>query len=346
MTFHRIHIVGGGLAGLALGIALRRREIPVTVWEAGHYPRHRVCGEFISGRGLSVLEDLGLRPVLAGAGAFLARNARFFFGNLSSPVRRVTPPAVCLSRYKLDALLAQILQESGGELRQGAARRETLGPGCVRATGRRVQTVSHGWRWFGLKVHGKNVPLTADLEMHCLPDQYVGIGRIEDDKVNICGLFRRRAAAGAATMRNVTELLRGPPSSLLRSRLEHAVFDESSFCAVAGLPLDPRRAAGGDECCIGDALTMTPPATGNGMSMAFEAAAVAAGPLEGYSRGDLTWEQARQAIACSCDRLFFRRLHWAAALQWLLFRPCINTQIGRLLLHSSWIWTMLFARTR
>ena len=54
-----IQIVGGGLAGLTLGIALRKSEIPVTIWEAGHYPRHRVCGEFISGRGLEVLDVLG-----------------------------------------------------------------------------------------------------------------------------------------------------------------------------------------------------------------------------------------------------------------------------------------------
>jgi 2-polyprenyl-6-methoxyphenol hydroxylase-like FAD-dependent oxidoreductase len=46
-----ITIVGGGLAGLTLGIGLRRRGVPAALWEAGHYPRHRVCGEFICGRG-------------------------------------------------------------------------------------------------------------------------------------------------------------------------------------------------------------------------------------------------------------------------------------------------------
>ena len=45
-----ITIVGGGLAGLTLGIGLRQCGVAVTVHEAGHYPRHRVCGEFISGR--------------------------------------------------------------------------------------------------------------------------------------------------------------------------------------------------------------------------------------------------------------------------------------------------------
>ena len=46
-----ITIVGGGLAGLTLGIGLRQRGIPAEIFEAGTYPRHRVCGEFISGNG-------------------------------------------------------------------------------------------------------------------------------------------------------------------------------------------------------------------------------------------------------------------------------------------------------
>ena len=69
----RITVVGGGLAGLSLGIGLRQRGVPVTVREAGHYPRHRVCGEFISGNGPAVLERLGLLPRFEQAGAFRAR---------------------------------------------------------------------------------------------------------------------------------------------------------------------------------------------------------------------------------------------------------------------------------
>jgi menaquinone-9 beta-reductase len=78
-TSKAVTIVGGGLAGLTLGIALRRRNIPVTVWESGAYPRHRVCGEFISGRGQAVLEYLGLMQQLCSCGARRAVSAAFFF---------------------------------------------------------------------------------------------------------------------------------------------------------------------------------------------------------------------------------------------------------------------------
>src|ERR1700682_1779587 len=92
-----ITIIRGGLAGLTLGIGLRRLKIPVTIWEAGHYPRHRVCGEFISGRGQEVLRRLGLLEDFKQSGATMSRTASFFLGNAKSPVRAVDPPALCLS---------------------------------------------------------------------------------------------------------------------------------------------------------------------------------------------------------------------------------------------------------
>ena len=59
-----ITIIGGGLAGVSLGIILRQRDVPTTLIEAGRYPRHRVCGEFISGAGGDVLRTLGLDELM------------------------------------------------------------------------------------------------------------------------------------------------------------------------------------------------------------------------------------------------------------------------------------------
>src|SRR6516162_10086613 len=112
-----ITIIGGGLAGLTLGIGLRQRDIPVTIQEAGSYPRHRVCGEFISGSGQAVLERLGLLDSLRKAGAIYARTVMFICGGAKSPARQLAAPALCLSRYKMDALLAERFQQVGGELR-------------------------------------------------------------------------------------------------------------------------------------------------------------------------------------------------------------------------------------
>ena len=343
-----ITIVGGGLAGLVLGIGLRQRDIPVTIWEAGRYPRHRVCGEFISGNGQAVLERLGLLVRCRQAGAIYARTVMFIRGSRRSPVRQLGTPALCLSRHALDALLAEAFQQLGGELRVNSRwTAATESEGVVYASGRRVQQVKESPRWFGVKAHVPRqcpVTLEADLEMHLSPDGYIGVNRIGGGEVNICGLFRAREESRRPESKQ--EWLRGESGSLLRERLSTVEFDPGSFCSVAGLQLKPQRASTRMECCIGDSLTMTPPVTGNGMSMALESAEIAIEPLAAYSEGRLDWAAARGQIARRCDSAFARRLAWARRLQWMMISPALQGRLGTMLLRSEWLWRFMYARTR
>ena len=339
-----ITIVGGGLAGLTLGIGLRRWGIPVTVWEAGYYPRHRVCGEFISGRGQDVLVRLGLKELLTQEGAILSHSAIFFLGDAESPVHPVEPPALCLSRFHMDPALARHFRALGGELRENARWDGDPGAeGIVLANGRRPQAVEDGWRWFGLKVHARGAGLRADLDMHGTVDGYVGLSRLPGDEINICGLFRAKPGHAAGPPK---DLLRGMPGSSLHERLADAVFDEDSFCSVAGLRLRPQRALDRTQWRLGDALTMIPPVTGNGMSMAFEAAEITLEPLAAYSQGQLSWLEAKESAALACDAAFRQRLVWARWLQVIMLSPIFRGKVGGLLLGSEWLWNFLFARTR
>ena len=338
-------IVGGGLAGLTLGIGLRQRGVPVTVWEAGRYPRHRVCGEFISGEGQNSLARLGLLAGLKNAGACAAGNAAFFFGGKKGAIHSLPQPALCISRFVLDEWLAQEFQRLGGELRVGERWSGGFGIGIVRAGGRRAQPVTDGWRLFGLKVHARDVLLDADLEMHFVPDGYVGLCRIPDDQVNICGLFRSRTTVPSLAQ-CWRDWLGGPVESVLHSRLAGARFDEGSLCMVAGLCLHLQRAIPGAECCVGDALTMIPPVTGNGMSMAFESAEMAIDPLAKFSAGFLTWDRAQHLIATACNRQFARRLRWAGWLQQGLFQPVLRSSLLRPAARSKLIWEGLFKLMR
>lgn len=172
-------IIGGGLAGLTLGIQLRRHAIPVTIIEAGRYPRHRVCGEFISGAGLEFLRELELEGVLREAGAIPARSAAFFTSRSALFRRNLPSAALCISRLSLDAALAETFVKSGGELRTDERwpQREVM-EGTICATGRRPHPTEQGVRWFGLKVHARDVQLQADLEMHFGKHGYVGLNRI------------------------------------------------------------------------------------------------------------------------------------------------------------------------
>ncbi len=384
-----ITIIGGGLAGLSLGIGLRRQSVPVTVIEAGRYPRHKVCGEFISGHGQNTLRRLGLFEPLVAAGAVGAHTVSFVVpGVRATPVRRLGETALCLSRFELDRLLAQIFAETGGNLQENTrSRNEPACEGQVRATGRRPQSQEDGWRWYGLKAHARNVPLSADLEMHLVQNGYVGLCRLPRGEVNVCGLFRRSSRQDHASEPAPAEpssveawsltpvggcetseagadhrpseqstLLRAGKSALrpllesigtaLRQLLSGAEFDETSFCSVAGLSLRRHRAAEFDDCAIGDALTMTPPVTGNGMSIAFESAELAIEPLAAYSRGEISWRAAQRRIANACDARFQTRLAWSSKLQTMMFCHSLQRLLGPLLVRSGLFWRIMFRKTR
>jgi 2-polyprenyl-6-methoxyphenol hydroxylase-like FAD-dependent oxidoreductase len=338
-----ITIAGGGLAGLTLGIGLRQRQVPVTIVEAGRYPRHRVCGEFICGLGNSVLAKLRLDEILGRCGAIEATTALFQGESVASPVRRLPTRAVCLSRFVLDAELSREFERLGGRLEQNQRRREAdFGEGVVRATGRRLKTKEKDWRWIGLKFHARNVNLVADLEMYLGRNGYVGVCRLPDNEVNVCGLFRRPAGNGSLTGDPKTFLLGA--NRHLRHRLEGAEILEDTFCSVAGLSLEPATARP-EECCVGDALTMIPPVTGNGMSMAFESAGLALDPLLAYSEGTISWIQVRENIARRYATAFTGRLRWAGWLHRFLFSRIFGV-LGPPALRSELVWRTLFRHTR
>ena len=309
-----IEIVGGGLAGLSLGLALIRSGIPVTLHEAGEYPRHRVCGEFITGLASGTIARLGLQPMLAGA--LQHQEVAWFINQESARIQRLPLPALGLSRYLLDARLADAFVAAGGDLRT-RSRVTVLAtkPGRVFATGRNRAQSS----WLGLKIHTRGLPLTRNLELHLGTEAYVGLSAVEEGAVNVCGLFRQRSTRGQGPAL-LLAYMRGAGLHGLAERLAAAEWDENSFSAVAALGFD-RRTTERNRVCLGDACAMIPPFTGNGMAMAFQSAELALDPLLAYARSGKGWSDTCRTVDTALRSRFRLRLASASVLHPFLLEP-------------------------
>src|SRR5258706_9152297 len=112
-------VMGGGPAGARAAITAVRHSVRVLLLERGSFPRHKVCGEFISAESLHLLHSLlpsaNARSVLAAAPRI--KRARIFIGPRILEAR-ITPVAASLARFTLDEMLWQAARQSGVECRQ------------------------------------------------------------------------------------------------------------------------------------------------------------------------------------------------------------------------------------
>lgn len=304
-----VTIIGGGLAGLGLGIALRRQSVPVTVHEAGHYPRHRVCGEFITSLDAGTRNVLQLDEYLRAARQ--AAGVSWCEDGKADIVHQLPRPALCLSRHSLDHAMAKDFVELGGELRTGSRVPCKDEAGYVDACGRKPDPRS---AWVGIKRHYRDLALRNDLEVHFGRGGYIGLTKVDDETANVCGLLRRDAADFTA---DFPEIVRQSGLRELAARLEKAEPVENSFCSVAGLNYRARVEEDG-PLRIGDRHSLVPPYTGHGMTMALQSAATVLTPLLSWARGDSGWPEARNAAMLMQRKRFDRRLHMARVVHPLI----------------------------
>ena len=137
-------IIGGGPAGTAAALQARRCGLQVAIWERDRFPRHKVCGEFISGESLPLLQQevpLALaRSAVIRRAEFVAQSGRRYSFTLPSAARG-------LSRFVLDEALWRAAIHSGAEIYEGTAIRRVgtwkAGPrtSCVGRPGSPIDTV-------------------------------------------------------------------------------------------------------------------------------------------------------------------------------------------------------------
>jgi flavin-dependent dehydrogenase len=302
----RISVIGGGPAGSVAALAALAEGSAVTLYEKSRFPRHKVCGEFLSPEIASVLDPLDLWPAFSASQPARITRAILHIGG-SDKRFRLPEPAYGLSRFALDRLLLDEAVRKGAELRT-----ETMKPGATpdgrtviahgRQTPVRTPVMPKKDRLFGFKAHFRG-PVDDAVEMFFFNDCYVGVSPVEDGAVNVCGLAPEAALRECAFQPEALF-----PENLLR-RLGSL---ERSFDWLMTGPLVFR-----DEFdhhsnvyLAGDAMGFIDPFTGSGML-----SAMLTGRLAGQaaSRG-----LAVERYIAECRRVLRRQYSVASVLRRVL----------------------------
>jgi flavin-dependent dehydrogenase len=297
----KVLILGGGVAGCAASIALARKGRNVTLIERELSPRHKVCGEFLSGEALEDLRALDIDVATLGA-------VPIDYVRLAAARRAAEAPlpfpAASLTRKALDtALLAEAVAagvrvergRSVQSLSRGTANlwQATLddgttyeAPTAFLATGKHDMR-GHGrpkdpHRWVAFKMYYRlSAAQTADLagasELTLYSGGYGGIQPVEDGITNFCCVVQRRyfASAGLRWEGLLAKMQQDCPHLAMRLDGAKPLLDKP--ITITHIPYGYLRRATEDGLyCIGDQAAVIPSFTGDGISIALHTARRAA----------------------------------------------------------------------
>jgi hypothetical protein len=178
-----VQIVGAGPAGSAAALAAMACGAGVDIFEKSSFPRHKVCGEFLSPGAVALLQELGVWEQMLARRPARFTEVALFFGNKPNRAR-LKEAAYGLSRFAMDDMLLSAALERGARLHRAAVEPSK---GSILAAGRRPVSAK-GNRIFGFKAHFEG-PASDVMELYFQSGySYVGVNAVEGGLTNVCGL--------------------------------------------------------------------------------------------------------------------------------------------------------------
>ena len=291
-----IVIIGGGLAGLVSAIHLSRSGLTVTLIEKNEYPKHKVCGEYVSNEVLPYLQQLGADPLTTGA----KKIGRFLLSTTTGKTIETKLPlgGFGISRYTLDHFLLQkalqnnciLLQDTVSDVHfaDNQFRIQTK-DGCeleakivIGAFGKRSNMdvklerrfIQNKSPFVAVKTHLKGDFPDDLVALHNFKGGYCGISKVENGNINACYIANYKSFQ---QFKNIDafrqEVLCKNPH--LKRIFENAVPVFEQPLTISQICFSNKSTVENHMLMSGDAAGMIHPLCGNGMAMAIHSAKIA-----------------------------------------------------------------------
>lgn len=307
MSFNVI-VVGGGLAGLASATHLSKKGLSVLLIEKHEYPKHKVCGEYISNEVLPYLNALDFNPFDYGA-----KNIVDF--TLSTPGSRsittkLTTGGFSISRYCIDWELSKKAKQYGAEILHVNVtdiqfknnqfevftnqNKQYTSELVIGSFGKRSNLDVQMSRDFiqkpspflGVKAHYKGDFPEDAVGLHNFEGGYCGVSKVENDHINVCYIADFKSFK---EYKNIDDFQQ---KVLSQNKYLKKVFDtyELAFekpLSISQVSFSEKQPVENHILMCGDSSGMIHPLAGNGMSMAIRAAQMASQKILKFKSGKI-----------------------------------------------------------
>jgi len=348
MSRYDLIVIGAGPGGSSAAILAARKGARVLLLERGAFPRHKVCGEFVSAESLDLLETLLGRAAadLVTVALRIGRARLFLDGHLVE--NSITPSAASIARFELDAALWNAAKSSGvatqdritvnavrndGAFRIMSSAGEFSAAAVIDASGRWSNLGSHakptGPRWLGIKGHFRENKPSQSVDLYFFEGGYCGVQPVdllEDDhrtcRVNACAMVR---ADRATELSQIFDL---HPDLKDRSRQWQPLMDPVSTSPLIFRKPSPTRDG---MFLVGDAAAFVDPFIGDGISLALRSGALASECLASSATVSLALQAYSRRYEVELGPIF----RASSTLRRILALPAVVRKPGLVLLNSS-----------
>ncbi len=363
----RIVIIGGGLAGLTAAIHLSKIGLKILLIEKNEYPKHKVCGEYISNEILPYLNWLSvdiseLNPTQISKLDFSTADGKMIHCDL--PLG-----GFGVSRYALDQFLYKKAIQSGCEIIQDSVDDivyendghtiSTLNNGIftseivIGAFGKRstidqklkrefIQKKSY---WLAVKAHYSSEFPNDTVGLHNFEGGYCGVSKVENDAINICYLA---SYDSFKKYKNTEEY-----QNYIVSKNPHLklIFDSSKMIfetplTISQVSFSKKKLLENHILMVGDSAGLIHPLCGNGMAMAIHSAKIVSELIcDFYANKIKTRDELEKKYVNKWSVNFEKRLRIGRILAFILKKQKISTFLIKIMTKFPKLLPIIIKRT-
>ena len=300
-------IIGGGLAGLSSAIHLSKNNCSVLVIEKNTYPKHKVCGEYISNEVLPYLDYLGIDVFKLGA----KRINKF---ELSTPKNKLVKANLPLggfgiSRFCLDNDLAKKAIANKAVIIQDTVEDVTFANNAflvktkeanysskivIGAYGKRANLdvklkrsfIKNKSPFLAVKTHIKGTFPEDLVALHNFEGGYCGVSKVEGNSINVCYITNFEAFKKYKDIDEFQEKVVFK-NTALKSIFKNSEPVFKSPLSISQISFETKNPIENHMLMCGDTAGMIHPLCGNGMSMAIRSAQMASLLIIKFCSGEI-----------------------------------------------------------
>lgn len=367
MENKQVLIIGGGLAGLTTAIHLSKIGIKVLLIEKNEYPKHKVCGEYISNEVLPYLNylDLNISDLLP------TNITHLEFSTVSGKIIKSILPlgGFGISRYTLDEHLYKKAIANGCEIIHDTAESIVFNDEefivttsdkiiykvgiVIGAYGKRSiidQKLNRNFiqkksPWLAVKAHYSGEFANDLVGLYNFNGGYCGISKVENNQINICYL------ADYETFKKYKNIADYQDKVVSKNPHLKAIFSQCKLLfdhplTISQISFDKKKTVEDHILMIGDTAGLIHPLCGNGMAMAIHSAKIVSELIAKYNEGGIKSRiELENRYEAEWSFNFKNRLKTGRLLSTLLQKQKLSAVLMRILIVFPFLLALIVKKT-